>query len=276
MSTQSDKGTVPDEWSRNRLLVAMGAVVAAVLVLLGGLSYAVITALRAGPGGTSPSVRVVEQTWPIHADGTRGSRYRDAVAAEPMLRTDPDDMEPTAPALGRMPRMMIGPSTSVGPAGVPTGFDHSPEGAVAQLTAIEIAALAPMSVEHARDVHDVWAMDGASFERWEIAQAIQAFHTHAGTVDDDGTVSLSATPVGARIKGTDGPDWVLSCVQLDVTAVVVEQVRFGYGHCERMQWNYDRWMIAPGTPPVPAPSTWPRSERSLEAGWRLWVERKPH
>ena len=35
----------------------------------------------------------------------------------------------------------------------------------------------------------------------------------------------------------------------------------GYGYCERMQWSpAERWMIAPGTPPAVAPSTWPGSE----------------
>ena len=29
-------------------------------------------------------------------------------------------------------------------------------------------------------------------------------------------------------------------------------------------------MIAPGTPPAKAPSTWPGSERSVQAGWRSW------
>lgn len=277
MDTNTTKAeTLAAEWSRTRLLIVLGSVLLTGLLLLGGLSYAVITTLKADPSGTARSARVDEQSWPVNADGVRGSRYRDAVAAEPMLRTGAEDMRPAAPALGETPRMLIDPSTKTGSAGVPAGFDHTPSGAVAQLAAIEIATLLPMSIEQARDVHRAWAMDGASFEGWEIAQAIQAFHTHAGTVDSDGTVNLSAKQVGALIKGTDGPDWVLACVQLDVTAVVVEQARFGYGHCERMQWHDDRWMIAPGRAPAPAPSTWPGSQRSLEAGWRLWVERTPH
>jgi hypothetical protein len=131
-----------------------------------------------------------------------------------------------------------------------------------------------MSLDYAHEVYQLWAMKGASFEKWEIAQSIQAFHANAGTVDGDGSVSVTATPVGAQIKGTDGPDWVLACVQLDVTAIVVEETRFGYGHCERMQWTGGRWMIGAGAPPAPAPSTWPGSQRSLDAGWLLWVNQK--
>ena len=268
-------GDVSTEWSRRRLLILLGILVAVVLLLLAGLAYVVVYGANSNStsaGLDSPG----QKTWPVGADGVRGDAYRDAVAAEPMLQTDEADMRPAAPALDEPRRIVIEPATKRGPAKVPSGFDHTPEGAVAQLAAIEVAALTPMSVGYARDVHHQWAMDGASFDRWGIAEAIQSFHISAGTVDGDGAVSLTAKPVGAQIKGTDGPDWVLACVQLDVTVVVVEQVRFGYGYCERMQWFDSRWMIAPGAPAAQAPSTWPSSERSRDAGWRLWVDQEAH
>lgn len=266
-------GEVSTEWSRRHLLIVLGVLVAVVLLLVAGLAYVAVRGTNSGTasaGLDSPD----QKTWHVGADDVRGDAYRDAVAAEPMLETDDDDMRPAAPALDEQRRMVIGPATKRGPAKVPSGFDHTPEGAVAQLAAIEVEALTPMSVGYARDVHLEWAMDGASFDRWGIAEAIQSFHTSAGTVDGDGGVSLTAKPVGAQIKGTDGPDWVLACVQLDVIVVVVEQVRFGYGYCERMQWSGSRWMIAPGAPAAQAPSTWPASKRSLDAGWRLWVDRE--
>lgn len=265
---------ISTEWSRRRLLVMLAGVVAFALLVIGGLAYAVVAAFSPDHEGTttgSPDLH-----WAAGPDGVRGDQYRDALAAKPMLEANEDDMKPAAPALDKPRRMLIGPSTKTGPADVPAGFAHTPEGAVAQLAAIEIAALTPMSVQYARDVHDAWAIEGAKFDQWEIAQSIQSFHASAGTVDGDGAVSVATTPVGAQIKGTDGPDWVLACVQLDVTATVVEQTRFGFGHCERMQWTGGRWMIAAGKPPAQAPSTWPGSQRSLDAGWRLWVEQDDH
>lgn len=267
---------ISTEWSRRHLLIVLGIVVFVVLLLLGGLGIVVAKALAASSSRTSVGTVPPDRHWPVKANGVRGGAYRDAVASDPMLEANENDMLPSSPALDEPGQMVIGPATKSGPANVPSGFDHTPEGAVAQLAAIEVATLTPMSVGHARDVHHAWAMDDATFDRWGIAEAIQAFHTSAGTVDGDGAVSLSARPVGAQIKGADGPDWVLACVQLDVTAVVVEQVRFGYGHCERMQWESGRWMIAPGVPAAQAPSTWPASQRSLDAGWRLWVEQKSH
>ena len=102
---------------------------------------------------------------------------------------------------------------------------------------------------------------------------ISSFLTAAGGPGNakDGSVLVSATPVAAQIKGSDGPDWVLGCVLLDVHATIVIDARIGYGHCERLQWTGDRWLIAPGAPPAAAPSTWPGSELSIRAGWRTWT-----
>lgn len=262
------------EWSRRHLLIVLGSVFAVAVLLVTGLVYAVATALGSSP--TAPTASGPRhKTWTADADGVRGDEYRDAAAAEPMLESGPSDLQPAAPAPQRPQRIVVGAATRAGPADVPTGFDHTPQGAIGQLAAIETAVLTPMSLEYARDIHTEWAMDGAAFEEWELAASIQAFHAAAGTVDGDGTVLLTATPVGAQIKASDGPDWVLACVQLDITVTVVEESRFGYGHCERMQWADGRWMIAPGDPPARAPSTWPASQGSLDAGWQLWVDQEP-
>lgn len=263
-----------DEWGRRRLLVVLGVMGACFVLLVGGLVFAVVQALDENEAVRATHPRVSD--WPTQADGTRGSGYRDALAVQPMLQANQDDMKPAAPAAKPADVMVVESPTAVGAAGVPSGFSHRAEGAVAQLAAIEIAALEPMSIRNARTVHDAWAMEGAPFDSWELTESIRSFHQAAGTVDGDSAVSIAATPVGAQIKGADGPDWVLACVQLDVTVAVVQQTRFGYGHCERMQWTSDRWMIAPGKPPAQAPSTWPGSERSSDAGWLQWAEQDTH
>ncbi|MBC7632605.1 hypothetical protein [Aeromicrobium sp.] len=262
------------EWSRRRLILMFGGVIVFVALVISGLSYAVVTAFD--PTGDSSPTATATRDVAVGPDGTRGTEYRDGVAAAPMLQANETDMEPAAPALDPSPSMLIDSPRSSGLAAVPSGFRRSPEGAAGQLAAIEIAALAPMSIRYARDVYDHWAAQPSGFERWEIAQSIQMFHQAAGTVDGDGSVSVTATPVGVQIKGTDGPDWVLACVQLDVTTTVEQQTRFGFGHCERMQWSQDRWTIGPGKPPAQAPSTWPGSDRSVEAGWLLWTETDDH
>lgn len=257
-------------WGRRRLLAVLAGLVAFVLLVIGGLTYTVVDTLAASDAPAA-SQRIARD-WPVAADGTRGSGYRDALAAKPMLAADADDMKPAAPATQPAELMVIDPPKTFGPADVASGFENTPQGAVGQLAAIEIAVLGPMSIQTARSVHSAWAMSGAPFDDWGLTESIQAFHQAAGTIDGDSAVSVTATPVGAQIKGADGPRWVLACVQLDVTVAVVEQTRFGFGHCERMQWAGDRWMIAPGTPPAQAPSTWPGSQRSRDAGWLRWAE----
>jgi hypothetical protein len=266
MATQD----VPAEWGRRRLLAMLVGVVAFAALLVAGLVLVVGQLVTSSTAVRSE--RAPRSDYPIRADGTRGAEYRDFVAAEPMLVSDRQDMQPGEPALRQLDPLVAGSPTGIGPASVPSGFEHTREGAVAQLAAISISALEPMSIREAWSVHAAWAAPGASFERWELTQSIQAFHAEAGTTDGDGAVALTASPVGAQIKGTDGPDWVLACVQLDITVTVVEQTRFGFGHCDRMQWDGSRWIVGAGSPPAQAPSTWPGSQRSVDAGWRPWVE----
>jgi hypothetical protein len=199
---------------------------------------------------------------------------RDAVAAEPMLQVQPGDARPTAPAAIAGPVMEIPPSTHAGSAGVPAGFPHAAEGAIGQLAAIEMTVLQGMSIPHTNDVYHRWALPGGvGVERWPMTANVQAFLAAAQMGDEkDMSASIVAVPAAGQIKGIDGPDWLVACVLLDVRATITVAARMGYGYCERMQWLNGRWMIAPGTPPATAPSTWPGSELSIKAGWRSWID----
>lgn len=157
-----------------------------------------------------------------------------------------------------------------------SGFPHSPEGAVGQLAAIEVRVVESMSIPVTHDLYDAWALPGGvGATDWELTGHVRAFLTAAGTTGNtkDATVLVTATPAAGQVKGTDGPDWVLACVLLDVRVAIVTDARLGYGHCERMQWSDGRWLIGPGTPPATAPSTWPGSDLAIRAGWRTWTTR---
>ena len=65
---------------------------------------------------------------------------------------------------------------------------------------------------------------------------VQAFLAASGAPALDAATVVTATPVAAQVKGTDGDDWALACVLLDVRATITATARIGYGHCERMQW----------------------------------------
>ncbi len=150
------------------------------------------------------------------------------------------------------PIMVVPDSDAVGSVGVATGFPRTPEGAVAQLAAIEVAVVEAMSVPVAHQVHDAWSLPGGtSAGEWSMTRNVQVFLTTLGDQGNakDDSVLVTATPAAGQVKGTDGPDWVLACVLLDVRAVVATTARIGYGHCERLAWHDGRWQIAPGTPP---------------------------
>ena len=157
---------------------------------------------------------------------------------------------------------------------MPTGFPKTPEGAIGQLAAIESTVLDAMSIAQANAVYGAWALPGGvGAAGWELTADVQAFLGSTGGQARRWARAWSPRPAAAQVKGVDGDGWVLACVLLDVRAVLVTDSRIGYGYCERMQWvggAGGRWMIAPGTPPARAPSTWPGTQLSIQAGWRTW------
>jgi hypothetical protein len=108
-------------------------------------------------------------------------------------------------------------------------------------------------------------------EQWDLAVNVAAFLRGArqGAAKEAATV-VTAGPAGGMVKGTDGPDWVLACVLLDVRATIQTDYRMGWGHCARMQWADGRWQIGPGATPAAAPSAWLGSKAAVAAGWLTW------
>ncbi|WP_152185960.1 hypothetical protein [Segeticoccus rhizosphaerae] len=255
-------------WGRGRLLAVLAGGVAAVLAVLVGLGFAVYFLLRPGPD-------VATRQPDPHAFATqqRGKQHRDQVAAAPMMQVPADAALPSEPAAVPGPAIRIPAATTVGPAQVPTGFPHTPQGAVGQLAAIEQAVLQAMSIRQTNSIHRQWALPGGTgVAGWPLTRNVQAFLGAARMGDTlDPTSTVVVTPQAALVKGTDGPDWVLACVLVEVRATVDRESRMGYGYCEAMGWRGGRWMIAPGPPAAPAPSTWPGSQISKKAGWRTWT-----
>jgi hypothetical protein len=202
-----------------------------------------------------------------------GMARRDAIAAAPMLAVPPEAGRGGTPASTPPLNVAIPAAGQVGPAQVPTGFAHTPEGALGQLAAIDTAVLQGMSIEQAHLVHKEWSDPHApAASGWVLTRNIQAFlGSTAGQHAGSASTALVVTPVAAQVKGSDGPDWVLACVLLDVQATLVRRARIAYGHCERMQWTGHRWVIGPGAAPARAPSTWPGTDLAAQAGWRTWV-----
>lgn len=262
MATQQHTPVVP--WSRGRLIALLVGAVAAVLVLLLGLVLAIHSTITSTSKDATPPERVL----PADQDARR-----DALAAEPMLQVSRSDSLSGVPAAVPGPAIKVPGSTMIGSAKVASGFPHSPEGAIGQLAAIEVTVVSEMNVARVVEVYEAWTTEGvAPVEQWRLMRHVRSFLT---AVEMDGHLSegatVTVTPVAAQTKASDGPDWTIACVLVDVRAVYRSEARMAYGYCERMVWDTDRWLIAPGTPPAPAPSTWPGTDLAMEAGWRTWA-----
>lgn len=282
-------------WGRARLLAVLCVAVGLAALLTFGLGHAVWTLMSGnaaddGDRGASPHVGVIAATGVPAADldglearseAARGPQYRDVAAAEPMMAVpdeaalSPGNADP-APIPTQAPTsddIEIPVAVQAGPANVLTGFPPTPQGAVGQLAQIEVAVLQAMSVPETARVHAAWALPGGVAAReWALARAVEGFLTSAGmsTTKPPGA-TVAATPVGALVKATDGPDWVVACVLLRVSADYLQHSERAYGHCERMQWAGGRWLVAPGEPPASAPSAWPGTPEATTAGWLTWT-----
>ncbi|NLI84891.1 MAG: hypothetical protein GX440_05740 [Propionibacterium sp.] len=249
--------------SRAQLLGLLAGLLLVGGVLLYGLGYTLVSSFSAGTAADGVLSSVQPDADP--------AQRRDLIAAEPMATVAQDASLTPGVAIALPPAIGLPAATTVGASGVPSGYPRTPEGAAAQLAAIEVRVLSAMSLPLATEIYRDWAMPGgAGAADWSQTRNVQSFLTHArqsSNVLDPGTL-ISVTPAAIQIKGTDGPDWVVACVLLDVRVALKAEARMGYGTCERMQWTGDRWLIGPGAPPAPAPSRWPGSDASVEAGWQ--------
>lgn len=265
-------GDASGAWDRRRLLVTLAGVLSAVVLLIVGLVYAVVWGIGSATAGDDRPA-----TGPVRVGGDTAEQRRDAIAAAPMAAVAGSAAMSGTPALGAGASIIVPAATTVGPAEVPTGFPRTPQGAVAQLAAIDTTVLTGMSIPHTRAAHEAWALPGAPpVAQWVMTSNVQAFLAASGSPSLDAASVVTATPVAAQVKGTAGEHWTVACVLLDVRAMITASARIGYGHCERMQWSGGeqggRWMIGPGAQPARAPSTWPGSQAAVDAGWATWVD----
>jgi len=258
-----------EPWTRERLRIVLAATTIVLVALTVGT--AVIWAKSLTHSAPEPAPAAGHSADPVESSSVP---LRDRIAAAPMTALDPAAATVPDPATDAAHPIHIPlPLQGSGPADIPT-YPDTPEGAVAQLAAIDQTVLATMSIAHTREVHDAWVLPGGpSFEQWDLTSNVTAFLRGArqGSTKDL-TTTVHTTPAGGMIKGTDGPDWVVACVLLDIQASIRDEYRMGWGHCQRMQWVGSRWQIAPGTQPAQAPSAWPGSKAALAAGWLTWTE----
>jgi hypothetical protein len=214
------------------------------------------------------------QRTPVSGDDTA----EDQLANEPLDSAALQQARPGTLSTGQTGTLQIPAPTRIGAANVPTGFPHTPEGALAQLIAIDQSAIAPASVRTAQLVIDNWATPGGpTAATWSGVEAVATMLSSAALpADGAGGLSLTVEPAMGFIKGIVGGDFVVPCVDFVITAAVngATAQRIAAADCQRMVWSEDRWVIGPGEEPAPAPSLWPGTQESFDAGYQ-WLEVTP-
>lgn len=251
------------EWTRRRLQVLLGGCLAVALALVAGAVWSVASLVT----GASAPVRDPEPA-PRSA--------QDRLASEPLPEAPLAAAQPGSISSGESGTLQIPAPTRVGELGVATGFPRTPEGALAQLAAIDATALSSASVRVAQEVIVEWAAPGGpTAESWTGVQAVATLLASAGMSADarDGALTIAAEPKMGLVKGTAGEGFVVPCIDFIVTATIAGGApqRVAAADCQRMVWQGDRWLIGPGDEPAPAPSLWPGSQASFDAGYQ-WLE----
>lgn len=203
---------------------------------------------------------------------------RDQLAAQPLPEATLEQARPGPLSTATAGTLKVPAASMVGEAGVPSGFSRTPEGALAQLVAIDQAALTSASVRGAQDVIKEWAATGGpTMESWSGVRAVATLLSSAGLTGDSDDLVVTVTPAMGFIKARDGDDFVIPCVDF-----VVELTKGGtrqsvaVADCQRMSWHAAeaRWMIGPGEEPAEAPALWPGTEAAYNAGY-TWLEVVP-
>jgi hypothetical protein len=272
------RGPRNPHWSRRKMIALLAMAALTVAVLIAGLALAVAHALNpthdgADAGNAGGSIGSAAGPAPA-AVGT-GPRAtadaRDALAARPMPAV-PESASHPAPVSDRDPGppIVLPPATVTGSAGVPTGFPHTPEGAMAQLAAIDQTALQSGSLSGARAVIAAWALPGGpTTSSWSGVRAMSTLLSATG-LSGGGSSQLAVvlTPLMGQIKGSVGPDFVVPCVDFELDVTLQQTARGATADCQRMVWHGDRWMIGSGDEPAQPPSVWPDTDLALDVGYR--------
>jgi len=282
-SRQRQQPRVAVVWSRPKLLALLGATTAVVMLLLTGLVLVVIDAVGTSTSSTpepasstpgAPQPDGSKMVGPsVFGDGTGAGEVaaRDQLAAHRMPAVPESASHPAPVSLTDPgPPIVLPPSTHTGPAGVPSGYPHTPEGALAQLAAIDQTALSSGSLVVVRAVIADWALPGGpTTSSWSGVQAMARLLTAAG-LSGGGSPQLAivATPLMGLVKGTVGTDYAIPCINLELDVTLTSTARGAVADCQRMVWQAGRWWIGPGPEPALAPSVWPDSDLAVKVGYR--------
>ena len=246
-------------WSRRRLVAALSGGTLTLALLLAGLGVALHGMLTS----TDPSA-------PTTTSRSEAPDPREQLADSGFPAVEESAARPGPLSTTPFETLVIPSPTRAGPADVATGFPQTAAGALAQLIAIDQAALQSGSVIGAQEVVRAWAAPGGPTPAtWSGVLAVADLLQAAGLpAEGSPTLVISASPEMGLVKGSVGPAYVVACVDFVVTATLSQTARVAAADCQRMEWRGDRWMIGEGPEPAQAPSVWPGTDAAHAVGYQ--------
>lgn len=258
------------EWTRLRLQILLGTIAVVVLALVVGGAWSVVNLLT---GSKTNDISAANGSGP-------GTSAQDQLANKQLPAAPVEAAQPGGDlSTGKTGTLEIPPPMEVGEVGVATGYPHTPQGALAQMAAIDSTALSSASVKIAQDVIAKWAAPGGPTpESWSGVQGVATLLGSAGlSADAQNGITIGVEPKMGFVKGSVGADFVVPCVDFIITVTLpgARSQQVAAADCQRMVWqdeaNAGRWVIGPGDEPAEAPSLWPGSQASFDAGYQ-WLE----
>jgi len=255
------------EWDRRRLQLLLAVTGLVALALTYGVVWSTVSMVR------------------HHGHAESGpSRRHDAAAADTQAAAA-EDFTPGPLSTNAAPSMTLPQAATLVPAQVPTGFPPTAHGALAQLIAIDQRAIESTSLVTAQHVIGSWAAPGGPTpSSWSGVKAVTIVLETAGLPATGSMVlHLELSPTMGLIRdspaghpaGRAGAQ-VTPCVDFVMTTSVPPGTpsQVAVADCQHMVWQRGRWLIGPGPEADPAPSLWPGTQASYDAGYE-WLEVSP-
>ncbi len=274
----------PGERKRAARRLVIGAVIAFVVIF--ALAAVVAVALNGDNGGESgapaAAAPVAEGTGTPAPTTTTGSQpspagwdvaAENALAARPMVQFSVEAAQPHNLATHSAGPPIALPASTVRTGPVPQGFPHTPEGALAQLKALDEAGMVGLDPAAYTLAYQQLALPGAPDVANVGLVQVAASARLAGGAEPTGPLTglTSTFQVDAGlIKGVaDGGNFVVPCVLGELSVISPKSTaRAGVGDCQALRWVDGTWRISPTSLPNNAPSAWPGTEEAVTAGYR--------
>jgi len=255
------------------VLFAVAAIAALALNGASTRSAASAPGPTGGPARPTPASPSPSPSTPADGGASWDTTAEDTVASTPMVTFSVEAAQPHTLSPRTAGAAIALPPATVRTGAVPQGFPHTPEGALAQLKALDetgMQGLDPAAFELAwQELASPGAPASAAVGLVRAARAARSTGGLDATGPVDGLTSTYQVDAGL-IKGTaDDGNFVVPCVLGELSVITTNSARrVGLGDCQGMRWVQGRWRISPTALPSAASCAWPGTEEAVTAGYR--------